>query len=177
MELDVGRCLRLLVLATELLRRREGGPLTSRSIVAVLRATLFLGTGLVATGLRVSPALVCQLSDKRSTVRRACRAYEGELVRRVLVDHDLELVSAADTGEDGVIAVAAREGHLCERRDVSRCVPVLSRVEIGAVEDDVELRLVLDCALDPAVLVGEPGGRGRDHLLCDLSSVMLVLRN
>lgn len=58
MKLDVGRRFRLLIFATELLRRREGGSLASRCIVAVLRAAFLLGASLVAAGLRVSPALV-----------------------------------------------------------------------------------------------------------------------
>lgn len=52
-----------------------------------------------------------------------------------------------------MVAVAARERRLRKLVEPAWRRPVAPRVEVRALEKDVELSLVLDRALDPAVLV------------------------
>ena len=86
----------------------------------------------------------------------------------LVVERETEGGPARRTGQDGVIAVAGGEHQLGEGAEPAGRGPVATGVEVGVEEEDVELGLVLDRALHPAVLVLELLGGLRNELLCDL---------
>lgn len=71
----------------------------------------------------------------------------------LVVEGEAERGAAGCTSQNGVVAVAARERRLRELGEPARGRPVAPRVEARGLEKDIELRLVLDRALDPAELV------------------------
>ena len=87
----------------------------------------------------------------------------------LVVEREAECRPSRHAGADRVVAVATRENELRELVEPARGGPVAAGVEVGVHEEDVELRLVLDGALEPAVLVLEVLGRIWDELACDLS--------
>ena len=86
----------------------------------------------------------------------------------LVIERETEGGPARRAAQDGVVAVAGGEHHLGEGAEAAWRGPVAARVEVGVEEEDVELGLVLDRALDPAELVLEIGGRAWDGLLGDL---------
>ena len=94
--------------------------------------------------------------------------YQGEVEEVLVVEGETERSATCRTGEDGVVAVAARERRLGKLVEPARRGPVAPRVEVRALEEDVELRLVLDGALDPPELVLQLLRRLGDQLRGDL---------
>ena len=94
--------------------------------------------------------------------------HQREVVVVLVVERETEGGPARRAGHEGVVAVAGGECHMGERAEPAGRGPVAARVEVGVEEEDVELGLVLNRALDPAELVLEIGGRARDELPGDL---------
>ena len=94
--------------------------------------------------------------------------HKRDVEEVLIIERDAERAAAGHAGEDRAVAVAAREDELVEAAEAAGGGPVATRVEVRVLEQHVELRLVLDRALNPAVLVLEVLRRLRDELLCDL---------
>ena len=86
----------------------------------------------------------------------------------LVIEREAECRPSRHAGADRVVAVATRENELRELVEPARGSPVAAGVEVGVHEEDVELRLVLDGALDPPELVLQLLRRLGDQLRGDL---------
>ncbi len=104
-----------------------------------------------------------------ATAQKRTRTDHGEVVVVLGVERETERGPAGHARGLEVL-VAAREHELAELAETAGRVPVAARVEVRAHEQHVELRLVLQRALDPARLALQVLGGLRDERFGDLWS-------
>lgn len=95
-------------------------------------------------------------------------AYEGYIVVVLVVQRDTESRPAGGPRQHSVVTVAGRKHQLSERTEASGGRPVPPGVEVCVEKEDVELRFILDCALQPSELLLQLFRRLRDQLPRDL---------
>ncbi len=102
-----------------------------------------------------------------ATAQKRTRTDHGEVVVVLGVERETERGPARHARGLEVL-VAAREHELAEFAEATRGVPVAARVKVRAHEQHVELRLVLQRALDPARLALQVLGGLGDERFGDL---------
>ena len=129
-------------------------------------------TSFVGPELGVRPTLhVCDVVSEFVDIGlNRYHTHKRDVEEVLVIERDAERTAAGHAGENRAVAVAAREDELVEAAEAAGGGPVTARVEVRVLEQHVELRLVLDRALDPAVLVLQVLGRLGNELLCDLGN-------